>query len=53
MKNTAGSSRVDFGSFKADLRAGELLKNGRKVRLQEQPFQILAMLLEPDFSPIL
>jgi TolB-like protein/DNA-binding winged helix-turn-helix (wHTH) protein len=46
MKNNAGSSRVDFGAFKADLRAGELLKNGRKVRLQEQPFQILAMLLE-------
>ncbi len=45
--NTAGSSQVAcFGAFKADLRAGELLKNGRRIRLQEQPFQILAMLLE-------
>ncbi|HXN21495.1 MAG TPA: winged helix-turn-helix domain-containing protein [Candidatus Dormibacteraeota bacterium] len=47
MKNTAGSSRVAvFGSFKADMRAGELLKNGRRIKLQEQPFQILTMLLE-------
>jgi TolB-like protein/DNA-binding winged helix-turn-helix (wHTH) protein/Flp pilus assembly protein TadD len=35
-----------FGAFKADLRAGELLKNGRRIKLQEQPFQILALLLE-------
>ena len=35
-----------FGIFEADLRAGELHKNGRKIRLQEQPFQILVMLLE-------
>jgi DNA-binding winged helix-turn-helix (wHTH) protein len=35
-----------FGVFELDLRAGELRKNGRKLRLQEQPFQILALLLE-------
>ncbi|MGH9784259.1 MAG: winged helix-turn-helix domain-containing protein [Terriglobia bacterium] len=35
-----------FGPFEADLRAGELLKNGRRIRLQNQPLQILAMLLE-------
>jgi DNA-binding winged helix-turn-helix (wHTH) protein len=29
-----------------DLRAGELFKSGRKIKLQEQPFQILTMLLE-------
>jgi len=29
-----------------DLRAGELRKQGEKVVLQEQPLQILAMLLE-------
>ncbi len=47
MDDTAGSCQVAcFGAFKADLRAGELLKNGRRIRLQEQPFQILAMLLE-------
>ena len=29
-----------------DLKAGELLQDGRKIRLQEQPFQVLKMLLE-------
>jgi TolB-like protein/DNA-binding winged helix-turn-helix (wHTH) protein/Flp pilus assembly protein TadD len=38
--------RLRFGVFEVDLRAGELRKNGARVRLQEQPFQILAMLLE-------
>ncbi len=32
--------------FELDLAAGELRKNGRKLRLQEQPFQILSLLLE-------
>lgn len=35
-----------FGFFEANLQAGELRKQGLKVRLQDQPFQILAMLLE-------
>jgi TolB-like protein/DNA-binding winged helix-turn-helix (wHTH) protein/Flp pilus assembly protein TadD len=35
-----------FGVFELDLRAGELRKHGLRVRLQEQPFQVLAMLLE-------
>jgi len=35
-----------FGVFELDLRAGELRKHGLRVRLQEQPFQLLAMLLE-------
>jgi len=35
-----------FGSFEADLSAGELRRNGRKLKLQEQPFQILVALLE-------
>jgi len=37
---------IRFGTFEADLRAGELRRNGIKIRLQEQPFQVLAMLLE-------
>jgi len=37
---------VRFGPFEADFRAGELLKNGRRIRLQDQPLQVLAMLLE-------
>jgi len=38
--------RLRFGVFELDLRAGELRKHGLGVRLQEQPFQLLAMLLE-------
>ena len=35
-----------FGIFELDLFAGELRKNGAKLRLQEQPFRVLAFLLE-------
>jgi DNA-binding winged helix-turn-helix (wHTH) protein len=35
-----------FGVFELDLSAGELRKNGVKLRLQEQPFQVMALLLE-------
>jgi TolB-like protein/DNA-binding winged helix-turn-helix (wHTH) protein/Flp pilus assembly protein TadD len=38
--------QLRFGVFELDLRAGELRKHGLRVRLQEQPFQVLAMLLE-------
>ena len=38
--------RFKFGVFEADLRTGELTKLGKRVRLQEQPFQLLAKLLE-------
>jgi len=38
--------RVQLGSFELDMKAGELRKNSLKVRLQEQPFQILLMLIE-------
>ncbi len=37
---------VRFGVFEADLAAGELRRNGARVRLQEQPFQVLAHLVE-------
>ena len=37
---------VHFGPFEVDLEAGVLRKHGTKVRLQTQPFQILAALLE-------
>ena len=37
---------VGFGVFELDLAAGELRKNGAKLRLQEQPFRVLALLLE-------
>jgi len=38
--------RLRFGVFELDLRAGELRKHGLRVRLQEQPFQVLATLLQ-------
>jgi DNA-binding winged helix-turn-helix (wHTH) protein len=41
-----GTRMIQFGVFEVDLRAGELRRNGAKIRLQEQPFQILTMLLE-------
>src|SRR5215217_6245770 len=40
------SRRLRFGVFEADLRTGQLAKNGKRVRVQEQPFRLLAMLLE-------
>jgi DNA-binding winged helix-turn-helix (wHTH) protein len=35
-----------FGVFEVDLTAGELRKNGARIRLQEQPFQVLTALLQ-------
>ncbi len=43
----SGSSRVQrFGVFELDLSSGELRKSGVRVRLQEQPFQVLKALVE-------
>jgi Tol biopolymer transport system component/DNA-binding winged helix-turn-helix (wHTH) protein len=39
-------SVVRFGLFELDLRAGELRKSGVKIKLQDQPLQVLTMLLE-------
>jgi Tol biopolymer transport system component/DNA-binding winged helix-turn-helix (wHTH) protein len=36
---------VRFGAFEANLETGELRKNGEKVPLQGQPFQVIAILL--------
>jgi TolB-like protein/DNA-binding winged helix-turn-helix (wHTH) protein len=38
--------RIRFGAFEVDVRAGELRHHGTKIRLQQQPFRILALLLE-------
>jgi DNA-binding winged helix-turn-helix (wHTH) protein len=35
-----------FGVFQLDVRAGELHKNGVKLKLQDQPFQVLCLLTE-------
>jgi DNA-binding winged helix-turn-helix (wHTH) protein len=42
----SGSSRFRFGVFEVDVHAGELRQQGIKINLQEQPFQVLALLLE-------
>ena len=46
MSEASSPVRLRFGVFEVDLRAGELRKHGMKLRLPEQPFQVLAMLLE-------
>jgi TolB-like protein/DNA-binding winged helix-turn-helix (wHTH) protein/Tfp pilus assembly protein PilF len=44
---TAREPRIlRFGAFETDLRSGELRREGRKIALQEKPFQVLALLLE-------
>ena len=43
---TGFGRRVRAGLFEVDLGSGEVHKSGRKVPLQEQPFRVLAMLLE-------
>ena len=42
---SSNGRRVRFGAFEADLQAGELRKSGIRVRLQDQPFRVLALLL--------
>jgi Tol biopolymer transport system component/DNA-binding winged helix-turn-helix (wHTH) protein len=38
--------KVSFGVFELDVASGELRKGGTRVRLQEQPFQVLKALVE-------
>lgn len=46
-KNIASPSKlVHFGVYEVDLRSSELRKQGRKIKLQEQPCRILSILLE-------
>jgi TolB-like protein/DNA-binding winged helix-turn-helix (wHTH) protein len=42
----ARGGAVSFGVFEVDLRVGELRKQGVKIKLQDQPFQVLQILLE-------
>src|SRR5882757_1544812 len=44
--SSSESRLLRFGVFEVDLAAGELRKNGARLRLQEQPFQLLVVLLE-------
>jgi len=44
--NAQPSGRIRFDESEIDLRSGELWVRGKRVRLQDQPFQVLRMLLE-------
>ena len=44
--NAQPSHRLRFDEFEIDLRSGELWVSGKRVRLQDQPFQVLRVLLE-------
>jgi TolB-like protein/DNA-binding winged helix-turn-helix (wHTH) protein len=46
VRSPAAARVLRFGVFEADLHARELRKQGMQIKLQEQPFQILAFLLE-------
>jgi DNA-binding winged helix-turn-helix (wHTH) protein len=42
----ASAAAYRFGIFALDVSAGSLTRNGLRVKLQDQPFQLLALLLE-------
>jgi pentatricopeptide repeat protein len=44
--NAQPSRRFSFDEFEVDLRSGELWERGNRLRLQDQPFQVLRVLLE-------
>lgn len=46
LRATPSPEFARFALFEVHFRAGELRKEGRRIRLQEQPFRVLAMLLE-------
>src|SRR5215472_4390071 len=47
MQTTSSSTdSFQFGVFRLDLKAGELHKAGIRVKLQDQPFRVLALLVE-------
>jgi TolB-like protein/DNA-binding winged helix-turn-helix (wHTH) protein/Flp pilus assembly protein TadD len=46
MPNAAPADTLRFGAFEVDLRAGELRKEGVRIKLHNQPFQVLTVLIE-------
>jgi DNA-binding winged helix-turn-helix (wHTH) protein len=44
--STILDGNIRFGPYQLDIRSGELRKGGTRVRLPDQPFQVLLMLLE-------
>ncbi|MFZ0968532.1 MAG: winged helix-turn-helix domain-containing protein [Candidatus Acidiferrales bacterium] len=46
MEVNTRTRQARFSAFEVDLRSGELRKHGIRLKLQDQPFQVLALLLE-------
>jgi TolB-like protein/DNA-binding winged helix-turn-helix (wHTH) protein/Flp pilus assembly protein TadD len=46
MERQSSAGHVCFGEFEVNLRSGELRKRGIKIKLHDQPFQVLTILLE-------
>lgn len=46
MEAAPQTRRTRFGPYEVDLRSGEVYKHGIRLKLQDQPFQVLAILLE-------
>lgn len=46
METPVQARRIRFGPYEVHLRSRELRKHGTKIRLQDQPFHVLVMLLE-------
>jgi cholera toxin transcriptional activator len=46
MTDSGQARRYRFGSFEADASTGELRRQGMRIKLHAQPFQVLLMLLE-------
>ena len=40
------ADKIRFDQFEVDISAAELLRDGRKIKLQEQPFRVLSLLLQ-------
>jgi DNA-binding winged helix-turn-helix (wHTH) protein len=45
MRDAPPPTIIRFAEYEADLRSGELLRQGHRLKLQEKPFQVLAALL--------
>jgi TolB-like protein/DNA-binding winged helix-turn-helix (wHTH) protein/Tfp pilus assembly protein PilF len=46
MATVSQTRRIRFGAFEVDLSSSEVFKHGIRIKLQDQPFQILTILLE-------
>jgi DNA-binding response OmpR family regulator len=52
VETNARTRRIRFGAFEVDLRSRELYKHGIALKLQDQPFQVLAFLLEQPWEVV-